>query len=191
MMVQVPGPFAICFPHSSKGSQQVNGAAAVPDDADEAVDDAPDDEEDEEEETNPEIDDDDDDNEEENERRFTSSPNFHQEKFVVRNEFGHIRLQHLLEGIENSSYGENPNSQWQQFEVGGHCVLPEKLFQSCIAKGWGQKHVLSGRYHPIAGTVIPETTLLFTAPRNEEELEIVWNILKASYDWALSDVPTK
>jgi hypothetical protein len=188
MMVQVPGPFAICFRQSLKGGSLVTGGTA-PDDADEPVDDAPDDED--EEETNPEIDDDDDDEEENDRRRFTSSPNFHQEKFVVRNEFGHIRLQHLLEGIENSSYGENPNQQLQQFEVGGHCVLPEKLFQSCIAKGWGQKHMLSGRYHPIAGTVIPETTLLFSAPRNEEELEIVWNILKASYDWALSDVPNK
>jgi hypothetical protein len=40
-----------------------------------------------------------------------------------------------------------------------------------------------GRYHPIAGNTIPETTLLFYAPKSEEEVDELWKIIKKSYEW--------
>jgi hypothetical protein len=110
------------------------------------------------------------------------------EKFVVRNEFGHIRIQHLLDILEQFSYGNtlaNTHFNMDAMEIGGHCVLPKSFYDHSILKGWGKQHVFAGRYHPIVGTMIPETTLMFYAPRNETELEIVWNIIVQSYQWAL------
>lgn len=168
-IVPVPGPFAIELPNSR--------TPTILDDDEEPEDEAPD-----EEDENPENEDDDD----ANDPVFAGHLN--RQKFVVRNEFGHVRIQNLLEGIESTSYGQATDPR-HHFDVGGHCVLPKDIFNLCIEKGWGQPHMLSGRFHPIAGTVIPETTLLFYAPRNEDELEIVWKILRASYEWALSDIP--
>jgi hypothetical protein len=110
------------------------------------------------------------------------------EKFVVRNEFGHIRIQHLLDILEQFSYGNtiaNTHFNMDAMEIGGHCVLPKSFYDHSISKGWGKQHIFAGRFHPIVGTIIPETTLMFYAPRNETELETVWNIIIQSYQWAL------
>jgi len=114
-------------------------------------------------------------------------------KFVIRNEFGHARIQHYLlhPGRERSGSGSSVDSHQKSpnkgddevFETGGHVVLPPDVFQDCIDKGWGIRHPLAGHYHPITGTQIPETTLLFRAPSCDADLEIVWNIVLSSYAW--------
>lgn len=120
-----------------------------------------------------------------------SMASFSNDKFVVRNEFGHARIQPLLDLID-SLYDDGIiatipcPSKLSKVEIGGHCVLPEAVFLLCIEKGWGQKHPFAGRFHPIAGTMIPEETLLFFSPRDTEELEILWKIVRCSYAWALS-----
>jgi hypothetical protein len=112
------------------------------------------------------------------------------DRFVVRNEFGHVRIQPLLDFIEKFSHGHEIDSdvlQADSFRIGGHCVLPPPVFQSCLEEGVGIKHPLAGRFHPIAGSTIPETTLLFYGPNTPEELERVWGILLHSYHWVSSN----
>jgi hypothetical protein len=52
-----------------------------------------------------------------------------------------------------------------------HLTLPAGLAAEAYAKGWGEPHPVSG------------TPLIF-GPRDEEELEVVWRLLKASYEFA-------
>jgi len=114
-------------------------------------------------------------------------------RFVVRNEFGHVRVQpmiEMLEALQERGRSEahvapvvtNPDI----IRIGGHIVLPLADFASCIAAGLGEQHPFAGRYHPIAGNTIPETTLLFYGPRSEEELEAIWSLVRKSYEWVFS-----
>jgi phospholipase/carboxylesterase len=60
-----------------------------------------------------------------------------------------------------------------------HMTLPAAYAQAAFEKGWGVPHPLSG------------TPLIF-GPRTREELEVVWQLLRASYDYAsgnFADVP--
>ena len=52
-----------------------------------------------------------------------------------------------------------------------HMTLPPEIAQEAYEKGWGEPHPRSG------------TPLIF-APRDEHELEIVWQLLQASYAFA-------
>jgi hypothetical protein len=52
-----------------------------------------------------------------------------------------------------------------------HMTLPPDIAQEAYEKGWGEPHPRSG------------TPLIF-APRDEQELEIVWGLLRASYAFA-------
>eukprot|EP00349_Pseudokeronopsis_sp_Brazil_P004028 CAMPEP_0202972398 /NCGR_PEP_ID=MMETSP1396-20130829/36230_1 /ASSEMBLY_ACC=CAM_ASM_000872 /TAXON_ID= /ORGANISM="Pseudokeronopsis sp., Strain Brazil" /LENGTH=271 /DNA_ID=CAMNT_0049702767 /DNA_START=198 /DNA_END=1010 /DNA_ORIENTATION=+ len=118
-------------------------------------------------------------------------------KCVVLNEFGHVRVQPLLELLEsfqehsrrvavvNSSLEGSDDYRRMEatMRVGGHLVLPQSDFEECISMGLGEKHPFAGRYHPISGNVIPETTLLFYGPRNQEELEAIWLLVRKSYEW--------
>jgi phospholipase/carboxylesterase len=52
-----------------------------------------------------------------------------------------------------------------------HMTLPAGVAQAAYAAGWGEPHPVSG------------TPLIF-GPRNEAELEVVWGLLRASYEYA-------
>jgi hypothetical protein len=52
-----------------------------------------------------------------------------------------------------------------------HVTLPPDLYDEVLAKGWGEPHPLSG-------------TMLVWGPRDADELEVVWSIVKASYAYA-------
>ena len=52
-----------------------------------------------------------------------------------------------------------------------HMTLPDEIAQAAYASGWGEPHPISG------------TPLIF-GPRDEAELEVVWRLLRASYDYA-------
>ncbi len=55
-----------------------------------------------------------------------------------------------------------------------HMTLPPALYRDVIAKGWGEPHPISG-------------TMLVFGPRDEQELETVWNLVRASYDYATNE----
>jgi hypothetical protein len=57
-----------------------------------------------------------------------------------------------------------------------HIALPPDLYQAVQAADWGDPHPISG-------------TMLVFGPRDERELEIVWQIAIASYRFALGDWP--
>jgi phospholipase/carboxylesterase len=52
-----------------------------------------------------------------------------------------------------------------------HMTLPPDIAKEAFEKGWGEPHPYSG------------TPLIF-GPRDEQELEVVWRLLRASYDFA-------
>lgn len=87
-------------------------------------------------------------------------------------EFGHIRLSPLTPRREGGL-------------VGGHCILPPTLFLHCLERKWGTTHPFAGRFHPIRGSVVPACTLVFPAPRDQAEAEVIWTILRAAYSHAL------
>jgi phospholipase/carboxylesterase len=68
-----------------------------------------------------------------------------------------------------------------------HLTLPPALYDEVLQAGWGEPHPISG-------------TMLVFGPRDEVELEVVWRLVCASYNWAtatkddltpLHDLPTK
>jgi hypothetical protein len=52
-----------------------------------------------------------------------------------------------------------------------HMTLPDGVAEAAYAHGWGEPHPLS------------RTPLIF-GPRYEAELEVVWQLLRSSYDYA-------
>ena len=64
-----------------------------------------------------------------------------------------------------------------------HLVLPEESAREVIAKGWGE-------FHPLVWQgVMPPTNLMVFGPRNEAELEAVWQIVQAAYANARGEAP--
>jgi hypothetical protein len=55
-----------------------------------------------------------------------------------------------------------------------HMTLPPDVAEEAFEKGWGEPHPYSG------------TPLIF-GPRDEDELEVVWRLLRASYEYAKGD----
>jgi hypothetical protein len=55
-----------------------------------------------------------------------------------------------------------------------HVALPGDVYDRVLAQGWGEPHPVSG-------------TMMVFGPRNAEELEIVFGIVKASYDYAIGE----
>jgi hypothetical protein len=60
-----------------------------------------------------------------------------------------------------------------------HLTLPRELGDEVVVQGWGEVHVDAGvrRGSPIF--------MMIYAPRDEDELEAVWRILRMSYEFAL------
>ena len=52
-----------------------------------------------------------------------------------------------------------------------HMTLPADVAEGAFGKGWGEPHPISG-------------TPLIYGPRDDEELEVVWRLLRASYGFA-------
>lgn len=110
-------------------------------------------------------------------------------RFVVRNEFAHIRVQPLLDLLDDLEDDEDviaDDKRLDAIKIGGHCVLPPDSYEKCIENNWGIKHPFAGRFHPIAGNIIPETTLLYFTPLSRDQADAVADILLNSYQWASS-----
>ena len=58
-----------------------------------------------------------------------------------------------------------------KFPASLHMTLPPELADEAFEKGWGEPHPYSG-------------TPLIYGPRDEHELEVVWRLLQASYEFA-------
>ncbi len=52
-----------------------------------------------------------------------------------------------------------------------HLTLPPALYDEVLRAGWGEPHPVSG-------------TMMVYGPRDEEELEVVWTLVEASYAYA-------
>jgi Family of unknown function (DUF5519) len=66
-----------------------------------------------------------------------------------------------------------------------HLILPEEGAREVIAQGWGEFHPL------VREGVVPPTTLMVFGPRDEAELEAVWQIVQAAYANARGEAATK
>lgn len=58
-----------------------------------------------------------------------------------------------------------------------HMMLPPALVTDIIAKGWGE-------VHPIARSQPSPALVMIFGPRDADELETVWQLVRASYDFA-------
>lgn len=59
-----------------------------------------------------------------------------------------------------------------------HAALPPDLAQAAIDRGWAE-------LHPVARMgLIPPTTVMLYAPRDDEELDVVYGLVVASYRFA-------
>ena len=56
-----------------------------------------------------------------------------------------------------------------------HLTLPAPVYAEVKAKGWGEPHPISG-------------TMLLFGPRDEAELETIWQVLIVSYRYAVGDL---
>jgi Family of unknown function (DUF5519) len=56
-----------------------------------------------------------------------------------------------------------------------HMTLPAEVAEAAYARGWGEPHPISG------------TPLIF-GPRDDAELEVVWRLLRSSYEYATGQV---
>jgi hypothetical protein len=52
-----------------------------------------------------------------------------------------------------------------------HLTLPPEVYQEVLVKGWGEPHPVSG-------------TMMIWGPRNGEELDTIWRLVQASYEYA-------
>ena len=59
-----------------------------------------------------------------------------------------------------------------------HVTLPPPLAADVEAAGWGEPHPTSG-------------SMMIYGPRDADELEVVWALLRASYDYACGPEPAK
>lgn len=55
-----------------------------------------------------------------------------------------------------------------------HLNLPPALYDEVLGAGWGEPHPISG-------------TMLVFGPRDEAELDVVWRLVCASYNWATAN----
>lgn len=56
-----------------------------------------------------------------------------------------------------------------------HLTLPPDLYRRVLETGWGEPHPVSG-------------TMMLFGPRDDAELEVVWEIVLASYRYATGDL---
>jgi hypothetical protein len=66
-----------------------------------------------------------------------------------------------------------------------HVILPEELAREVIARGWGEFHPL------VQQGLVPPTNLMVFGPRDEGELETVWQIVQAAYANARGEAAAK
>ena len=62
-----------------------------------------------------------------------------------------------------------------------HAMLPLDLVETVVERGWGE-------LHPAARMgLVPQTTVMLYGPRDDGELETVWELVKSSYAFARGD----
>jgi hypothetical protein len=59
-----------------------------------------------------------------------------------------------------------------------HMTLPDGIREEAMAKGWAEHHPL------VAQGRAPQTLVLVYGPRDIEELEVIWSLVKASHGYA-------
>lgn len=68
-------------------------------------------------------------------------------------------------------------------DASAHVTLPPAVAQSAIDAGWAE-------LHPVARTgLIPPATVMLYAPRNGDELEVVFQLMLSSYRFAGGTIP--
>ena len=77
--------------------------------------------------------------------------------FMIGNEFAHVH---------------------PSYDGSLHLMLSEEDVTELLAKGWGEPHIFA------AIGMIPRNTMMVYAPRDNEEVDIVMDIIAASYEYA-------
>ncbi|HZD74280.1 MAG TPA: VOC family protein [Actinomycetota bacterium] len=64
-----------------------------------------------------------------------------------------------------------------------HLTLPEGLAAAAVAAGWAEPHYL------VATGELPATVVMVYAPRDRDELDVVWTLVRASHAFASGAIP--
>jgi phospholipase/carboxylesterase len=59
-----------------------------------------------------------------------------------------------------------------------HMVLPPGVLERVVANGWAERHPLAGRFG------LPASIVMVYGPRDENELEVVQELVRASHEFA-------
>jgi hypothetical protein len=90
-----------------------------------------------------------------------STPTPASEVFMIAREFAHIH---------------------PSYDGSLHMVLPPHIVRQVVERGWGEQH-------PVARMgLIPATTLMVYGPRDDDELEVVLLLLRASWNFARGEL---
>ena len=67
-----------------------------------------------------------------------------------------------------------------------HLALPPAVVTEVLEQGWGEPHPLAGKSYRNGGETltIPDTNTMLFGPRDELELEIIWLLVRTSYEFA-------
>ncbi|OKL61833.1 hypothetical protein UA08_02293 [Talaromyces atroroseus] len=102
-----------------------------------------------------------------------------------RLEGGHSEAMWLIDGIPKSPEAGFTKGELSHIHTTGdhslHLILSEADAKEVIDAGWGQRHPIAGYTilgHNVAN--LPSTFLHVYAPRNQEELDVVMEIIRAS-----------
>ena len=78
---------------------------------------------------------------------------FSEDAFMVNREFAHLH---------------------PPYDGSIHLMAPPNWLDEILEKGWGEKH-------PLAGQILPNNAIMIYAPRDEDEVKIVYNLVLLSY----------
>lgn len=65
-----------------------------------------------------------------------------------------------------------------------HAALPTEMATAAVESGWAELHPVARR------GLIPPTTVMLYAPRDEEELDVVYGLVLSSYTYAGGRLPS-
>ena len=110
------------------------------------------------------------------------------ESMMIGREFAHMHTKYFHDtdpvAIEANAQGK----RWQEYQGCGlgsmHATFSLQDAATIIDNGWGESHLLAGAQ--INGKNLARGLLLVYAPRTIEEVDVVYEILNASYQFAIS-----
>ena len=106
-------------------------------------------------------------------------------------EFAHVHTKSIPDDHPLAVSAKRQGAPWQAYQGGGqgsmHVCLTLRDAAAVLDAGWGELHLLAGQSMG-PGARVPRGLVLIYAPRDEEEVAVVTDILAASHAFSKSGV---